>query len=61
MLNDPRPIQRSGDFTTEGHRFVRYHAVAMPFRGGLGAAPAWLAAAECNAVPLSMVIDRQAS
>jgi hypothetical protein len=43
---DPRPAQRGGDFMTETNRIVRYHAVAMPFRGGLSGAPAWLAAAE---------------
>jgi len=43
---DPRPVQRGGEFTTDTNRRVRYHAVAMPFRGGLSGAPAWLAAAE---------------
>lgn len=46
LQTDPRPVQRGGDFMTDANRVVRYHAVAMPFRGGLSGAPAWLAAAE---------------
>jgi len=48
---DPRPVERSGDFMTDTNRIVRYHAVAMPFRGGLSGAPAWLAAAEWRMEP----------
>lgn len=48
---DPRPVQRSGDFMTDTNHSVRYHAVAMPFRGGLSGAPAWLAAAEWRIEP----------
>ncbi len=48
---DPRPVERGGDFMTDTNRIVRYHAVAMPFRGGLSGAPAWLAAAEWRMEP----------
>jgi hypothetical protein len=49
---DPRPIQRGGEFVTDTDRMVRYHAVAVPFRGGLSGAPAWLAAAEWQTKPM---------
>lgn len=48
---DPRPVERGGDFMTDTNRIVRYHAVAMPFRGGLSGAPAWLAVAEWRMEP----------
>lgn len=48
---DPRPFQRGGDFMTDTDRAVRYHVVAMPFRGGLSGTPAWLAAAEWQVEP----------
>jgi len=48
---DPRPVERGGDFMTDTNRIVHYHAVAMPFRGGLSGAPAWLAAAEWRTEP----------
>lgn len=61
LQNEARPVQRAGDFTTEGNRFVCYHAVVLPFRGGPGAAPAWLVAADWNIAPLSTLARRRAS
>lgn len=51
LQTDPRPHQRAGDFITDSNRLVHYHAVVLPFRGGLSGAPAWLAAAEWRMVP----------
>lgn len=58
---DPRPLQRSGDFMTDTNRIVRYHVVAMPFRGGLSGAPAWLAAAEWQTEPALRLAGRFSS
>jgi hypothetical protein len=58
---DPRPVQRGGDFMTDTNRKVRYDAVAMPFRGGLSGAPAWLAAAEWQVEPMVRLVGRRDS
>ncbi|MGE0093406.1 MAG: hypothetical protein AB7M05_10855 [Alphaproteobacteria bacterium] len=58
---DPRPVQRGGDFMTDTNRMVRYHAVAMPFRGGVSGVPAWLAAAEWRVEPAEHLVGRVAT